>query len=251
MAKYLCVGLVLVGAMLMPAGAATNDASLQKSEMASRSSADVVPVGGGRATTNVADGGSPRISLQKGTMGTPAIPENKNLKTFDFEIQRGQCVFVGHDAGTLERYDVAHGTNPVFFIMASRQSTEEKMTLRVLVDLKDGKLASFPWDFKAVLFTRKDHEGPATSWHDEADPYTRLFSRGAKRLVELVPVVAEEVKAPDATVKKYKIPYLKVDGEIRYISVVIGDKQEDIKALVKIPQTFAFFQWEKALTECK
>lgn len=246
MANLIIVGVVLAGTVLVSADAVAESST---SPQAASSSVNAVSVEKQEAK-KVSSMGTSYASL-KTTTNAPVVPENKNLKNVDFEIQRGQYVFVGYDAGTKERYDVEHGMDPRFLVTVARQSAEEKMTMRVSVDLKDGKLASFPWNFKAALFTRKDHEGPTTSWHDTHNPYVRLSPGGNKRLVELVPVAVEEVNVLDAKVKKYKIPYLKVDGETRYIVVIIGDKQEDVKAAVKIPRVFVFFKWENVFDECK
>jgi hypothetical protein len=158
----------------------------------------------------------------------------KNYK-FEFKINPGEYMFVGYDVGkkTFLGMKSIEGVYYHSFFHLSKTLKPQKIIVKVSVKGKGIKFKDYRIETKA----------PRDSY--QSFPPLADLSNYKKRSV--IPVgkmekIKYDVKFPHS--RLYKVPYLKIDGEVHFVIILITNKLETAKKEIKVTKLLPFFQWK-------
>jgi hypothetical protein len=179
-------------------------------------------------------------AVSEAQTGAGATKPAGEKAVFDFPIQRGQYIFIGHEAGAKDKDDYDMGVNPISMDHILDKAVPEKWDMQIAVEPATDEKGEKVWKSE-IVWRASDADG---SMHQRL-LLKWVFKVPDGKKVELLPI--ERV---DATKEKgidglqfYKIPYAKVEGEVYYILVAIGNREDLFPKAITIAKKYFMFSW--------
>ena len=186
-------------------------------------------------------GVAPADTAPAETAPAKQVPALENTKEFDFPIQRGEYLFMGQESGRKGKSKYDLGTIPLVEIHVAPDAVSQQWNLHVAVQRSDNGDGTSGWLFGARVECGQGENPRKTQ--------LKIRYQDASTTKQKVEMVSfEKVDASkDAGIKGfqiYRLPYGKIDGELRYLLVCIAKTTEPFKRSITIPQNYIFFKWD-------
>jgi hypothetical protein len=188
------------------------------------------------------DGGALAEGSAKTGAAAPKAAGEKGV--FDFPLQRGQYIFIGYETGVKDKSKDDLGVEPISRNHILDKAVPEKWDMRIAVEPAPDEKGEKVW--KTVMAWRaSDADG---SMYQRV-ALTWMLKVPAGKKVEQLPIEkvdASKEKGIDG-LQFYKIPYAKVEDEVHYVLVAIGNKEDLFPKAITIPKKYPIFSWSNWL----
>jgi hypothetical protein len=184
------------------------------------------------------DGGAPADGSAKKGAAAPKAAGEKGV--FDFPLQRGQYIFIGYETGVKDKSKDELGVEPISRDHILDKAVPEKWDMQIAVEPAPDEKGEKVWKI-AMVWRANDADGVMC----QRVALTWMLKVPAGKKVELLPIEKVDVSKEKGIdgLQFYKISYAKVEDEVHYVLVAIGDKKDLFPKVIAIPKKYPIFSW--------